>query len=378
MTESFRRALLPWALSRAFVIALAIVGSLWFGLPARGVDPAVPDWIALLGGWDTTWYLDVARNGYAYDLGQVGHTFTNLAFFPLLPAIMAAALALALNPFFVAIVVSNLALLVALALLDRLTATVRGAPSRLLLWVTAFFPTAAYSSLAYTDAVLLALALAAALAAVRGRWYVAGAVAAAASLTRPPGILVAFLLAAIALGTSDPLRRRARHALVGALPAVLALGGLLLWFQVARGSWSLPFTAQSAWFRGQPGTGVATHLPKLIAVAVSDVVHGRVTADWTVAPREIAFLALSIWLLVRVARMFGVRSPWFLYGFLVFAIPLSSGNLVSIARFGMMAFPLMWPLTDAIGDNPSRQRRALVAACVVTALLVGQLAIRSP
>ena len=67
-----------------------MVASLLLGLPTRGVDPAVPHALALLGGWDTTWYLDIARHGYAHDTGQVGTVFTNLAFFPLLPGIMAA------------------------------------------------------------------------------------------------------------------------------------------------------------------------------------------------------------------------------------------------------------------------------------------------
>ena len=105
---------MAWATSRALVIVLGIAASLAFGVPERGVDPAVPHALSLLGGWDTTWYLDVARHGYAHDTGQVGEVFTNLAFFPLLPGVMAAALAIGLNPFIAALVVSNLAFLGAL------------------------------------------------------------------------------------------------------------------------------------------------------------------------------------------------------------------------------------------------------------------------
>ena len=117
----WRVPLVAWGVSRAFVLALAVVASLALGLPERGVDPAVPDALALLGGWDTTWYLDVARHGYEHDLGQVGDVFTNLAFFPLLPGLMALLLALGINPFVGALVVSNLAFLGALAALHSLT-----------------------------------------------------------------------------------------------------------------------------------------------------------------------------------------------------------------------------------------------------------------
>ena len=120
---------------------VGVVASLVLGLPERGVDPAVPDALALLGGWDTTWYLDVARFGYEHDLGQVGDVFTNLAFFPLLPGLMALFLELGINPFVGALVVSNLAFLGALAGLHAVTAARFGetAASRAT-WTLAFLP----------------------------------------------------------------------------------------------------------------------------------------------------------------------------------------------------------------------------------------------
>ncbi|CAN0504573.1 unnamed protein product, partial [Phaeothamnion confervicola] len=78
-----------WLGSRLIILAAALVAGQAFGVPTRGVDPAVPSSLVQLGGWDTTWYLDIARNGYEHDVGQVGHVFTNLAFFPLMPGVMA-------------------------------------------------------------------------------------------------------------------------------------------------------------------------------------------------------------------------------------------------------------------------------------------------
>ena len=120
-SSTWRVPLVAWATSRALVLLFAIAGSLVLGVPARGVDVAVPKPLALLGGWDTTWYLMLARHGYEHDHGQVGHIFTNLAFFPLLGWIMAVGDAVGLNPFAFALVVSNLTFLVALLAFHRLT-----------------------------------------------------------------------------------------------------------------------------------------------------------------------------------------------------------------------------------------------------------------
>jgi hypothetical protein len=113
--------LAAWLVSRVLVTALAVVVSLVLGRPEVALDPAVPESFAVLGSWDTTWYLDIAHRGYAFDVGQVGQVFTNVAFFPLLPMIMWAAIALGLNPFWVSLVVGNGMFLVALVSLFAIT-----------------------------------------------------------------------------------------------------------------------------------------------------------------------------------------------------------------------------------------------------------------
>ena len=53
----------------------------------------------------------------------------------------------------------------------------------------------------------------------------------------------------------------------------------------------------------------------------------------------------------------GLRSPWVAYSAVVLAVPLSSGTITSMARFGLMAFPLLWPLADWLGATPRRGAR---------------------
>ena len=198
-----------WAASRALVLALALVGSLVLGIPTRGVEPQVPDALALLGGWDTTWYLDIALRGYDHDLGQLAEVYSNLAFFPLLPGLMAAGHAVGLNPFAVGVVAGNLGFLGALLALHALARPRLGERgAALATWAVALAPPAITVSLAYTEGLALALAAAAALAAVRGRFALAGLAAAGAALARPPGVLVALLVGLLALW--DPSSRRYR------------------------------------------------------------------------------------------------------------------------------------------------------------------------
>lgn len=369
---------MAWASSRALVLGAAILFSVLLGVPERGVDPYVPHWLSLLGGWDTTWYLDVARHGYVHDMGQVGEIYTNLAFFPLMPGVMAAAIGIAVNPFAAALVVANLAFLGALAALAALT---RGRDGELAagraVWTLALLPPALYCSLAYTEGLALASAIGAALAAVRGRWWAAGLLAAVASLSRPTGGIVVLLLVMLALGEPGP--GRVRRVLWSAVPSIAAVGAFLGWMQVARGSAMLPFDAQRAWDRGQLGTGLVTAMPHEIAAGWDLVRDMNFTAAWTATFRDLAFLVLYAWLLARLwRREGGLRSPWVAYSAAVLLIPISSGTITSFARLGLLAFPLVWPLADWVHERPGRPRAAAALAVVLIVVLVAQLEIRSP
>ena len=381
MSAPPRRApLVAWGASRALVIGVAVVAGLLFGLPTRGVDPAVPHALGLLGGWDTTWYLDIARHGYAHDTGQVGLVFSNLAFFPLLPAIMALFLAVGINPFVGALVVANLAFLGALAAFGRLTADRAGdrAATRAV-WTLALLPTAVYCSLAYTESIALLCAVAAAVAAIRGRYLVAGLVAAVGSLTRPTGILIVVLIGLLALQSSPDLATRLRRAAASAAPSVLAVGAFLAWMARERGSALLPFEAQKAWDRGQLGIGLVTTAPSELRSGWDHIVDGTGGAAWHATIRDLVVLVAALVLLALLWRdEGGLRSPWVAYSAVVLVVPLSSGTITSMARFSLMAFPLLWPLADRVGRDPRRARWAIAIAVVLIVLLVLQLVMRSP
>ena len=64
--------LLAWVASRAFVMVLGMIASLTFGRAEVGLDQAVSPVLGLFGSWDTTWYLDIARRGYAFEYSVSG------------------------------------------------------------------------------------------------------------------------------------------------------------------------------------------------------------------------------------------------------------------------------------------------------------------
>ena len=365
-----------WVVSRILVFVAMLAAGALFGVPTRGVDPSVPDALAFFGGWDTTWYLELARDGYRTDTSQVGVAQTEYAFFPLLPGMMA--LASGMNPFIVAVLVSHLALLGALVAFHAVTRERMGERrAAAATWALALFPMMFVASLAYTEGLVLLLVVAAALAATRRLYLPAGLMCAVAAVARPTGAVAVVLVALIA--AQDPRPGRGRRLAVAVLPAVLALGAFLTWMQVARGSWTLPFDAQAAWDRGNLFTGLVTQLPDDLAAAWGYVVDLHFTAAWTATIRDLGFGVLYAVLLVRLWRTEGgLRSPWVAYSVAVLALPILSGSSASLARFGVLAFPLAWPAADWLLAHRRRTAWLVGGAVVLTLLLVAQLEMRSP
>ena len=139
--------------------------------------------------WDTVWYLKIAAFGYSPRDGT-------LAFMPLYPWLVRGLGALTGNYLLAALIISNLACLLALLLFyEVVLGEVRN--NDIALWGTfllASFPSAFFLFTAYTDSLFLALVLAAWLFARRGKWLAAGLLAALATLCRLQGALLSIVL----------------------------------------------------------------------------------------------------------------------------------------------------------------------------------------
>ncbi len=186
---------------------------------------AGPDPLSALGRawdqWDARHYLYLATHGYTV----TGDARNLIAFFPLYPALISAVAATGLPARTAALLISNLAGIVAAILLyevARLDLREKAA-FRAAAFFT-LFPTAYFLLVGYTEALFCALAFGAVLAARRQRWLPAGMLGGLAAAARLTGLaLLPFLL--IELFIARRTLRRAWQAIVS--PLLIALGFLI-------------------------------------------------------------------------------------------------------------------------------------------------------
>ena len=222
---------------------------------------AGPDPLTALGRawdhWDARHYAYLATHGY----GAVGDARNLIAFFPLYPALISAVSALGLPARTSALLISNIAGVVAAILLYEI-ARVDGrerAAWRAAAFFTVF-PTAYFLLVGYTEAVFCALTFGSVLAARHKRWLWAGLLGGLASAARLTGLALIPFLAVELLAA-----RRALHSLwqliippllVGLgfttylLANLLVLGDPLAFLTVQRDHWSHSLAAPWRGFAG--------------------------------------------------------------------------------------------------------------------------------
>jgi hypothetical protein len=168
--------------------------------------------------WDGAWYLVIAHYGYRPDLGA--YTSSRTAFFPLYPLGLSAISHLGVPPVLAGVLLSLLALALALYGIHRLTtlelAHAGRAPlarpsgdevARLAVMVTAFAPMAFYLSAVYSESLYLALSVGVFWCARQGRWAWVGVLGALAAATRSAGVVL--MLPAVMLYLYGPREDRA-------------------------------------------------------------------------------------------------------------------------------------------------------------------------
>lgn len=176
----------------------------------------------LKGRWDSVWYVRVAEHGYGYEVTLPnGDVHSDLAFFPLLPALERGLSAvLPVDAATAGLLVSWTAALAAAWGIYRCGAHVAGERAGVLLAVLwGVYPTAFVQSMAYTETLFTALAAWSLYAVLRGRWILAGALCAAAGLTRPTAAALIAALGITALVTLVRERRLPLRTVAGVLLA---------------------------------------------------------------------------------------------------------------------------------------------------------------
>ncbi|MGR4881404.1 hypothetical protein ACIPUC_18630 [Streptomyces sp. LARHCF249] len=349
-------ALGVFAAVRGAGVLVLTLGSWW-----AGKDP-----LRVLGrSWDSVWYLGIAANGYGRTqmwpnaTTGTGSIQSDYAFFPLYPALIrlvGSVLPGGLVP--AGILVAWLCAAVAAVGVYRIGAWVIGPRAGLLLvGLWAALPHAVVLSLAYTEALLAALAAWALYALLRERWLWAAGLAVLAGLTRPTGLAVAAAVSAMALYAIATRRSRAPEVWVAGLLApagwaayVVAVGMRVRdplggYFAVQR-RWGSRFDFGAGALRSAERVLTGGHVPLATTVTVVLLAAAGLLAMLLVLDRTPLPLLAYTAILLLIA-----------YG--------GAGFFESKPRFLLPAFPLLLPVAAAMARARPR------TAVMVTAALAG-------
>ncbi|MFG2130808.1 hypothetical protein ACGFNV_23740 [Streptomyces sp. NPDC048751] len=300
--------------------------------------------LALLGrSWDSLWYLGIAAHGYGHTLTfGPGIVHSDLAFFPLYPALVRAVAELGpLKGGTAGLLVSWTAAAVAAWGIHALGAALHGravATALVLLW--ALLPHSVVLSMAYTEPVLTAFAAWSLYAVLNRNWLWAGTLAALAGLARPNGVAVAAAVLVAAGQEVWRARGRVSHRLwTGAALAPLGWTAYVLWVGHRRddllGGY---FAVQRLWgSRFDLGHG-----------SLHFVRHLLLHAHRLVFPMTLVIVAAAV-LLYALLLVDRAPLPLVVYSGVLLLITLGgSGFFESKPRFLLPAFPLLLPLARAL------------------------------
>jgi hypothetical protein len=364
--------------------------------------------VAPAARWDAGWYLLIAHQGYKPALGAA--TAPRGAFFPLYPMLVRALATLLVPAVAAGIIVSLLALGVALYALHRLTALETGSreTARLAVMLTAFAPMAFFFSAVYSESLYLALSIGVFWYARKGRWAWTGVLGALAGATRPTGVLL--LLPALILYLYGPRQdrppdrsaqpmsspRRVLHPSyrlrADVLWLVLIPAGALLfavYLALAGAELATPFHSQQLWgrhfagpFGGLWSAAVAAFegLRQLFSLQghhsyfVQAVGAPLVSASHNVL--LFAFALAAIVAVVGVLRM--LPTAYGAYVLIALALPLSypvsAEPLMSLPRFLVVLFPLSMWAARWLAAHPRARAPALATSGLLMAFFTGAFA----
>lgn len=334
-----------WLLSRGLIALVALLLAVREG---RTVT-------SMVSNWDVQHFGQLAKGGYL--------SAPNLmAFFPGLPSLLSAGLALGLPVAVTGIILSAVGSACAAVALARL-----GGPHGIGNWAAIawlFAPTAVFTTVPYTESLFCAAAFWAWERARSDRWLAAAALTALACTLRVSGLFLigALFVMIITSGRVDWPTRLRRMAMLLIPAAVLA--GFVIFLYTLTGSWTAWFSAQSAgWARGftWPWQSFLNTLPAIEPGAYAD--H----PGWAEVFRfEMASMALGLvvtgWCLYR--RLWA-EAAW--VGVQVLAFSMSYW-FFSVNRAVLLWFPL-WIMVATWGTwRPRRRLPAIVhRVLVVTA-----------
>ena len=318
--------------------------------------------------WDAAWYTGIAQHGYdgGFNPDRPNHLTSNLAFFPLLPALMrglAAVTPLNVNSAGVAIsAICGLAAAWGLFAIGRHLHSTSVGVILAVLW--GVLPLAITESMAFSESLFTALAVWCLYATLTRRWVTAGLLCVLTGLTRPTAVA---LIAAVGLSALVAVIRRQDgwRPWVAGLLAPLGWLGYVAWVGFQTHQVSGYFHVQrSGWYSYWDGGAWTFQY-------VRDTLSKSSTLDFYLM-LVVCVLALMLFVISLIDRQ-----PWQLlvYSGVLLVITLGDANYFqSRGRFLVPAFPLLIPVAVALArTRRSKAVTVLVFLTAISAYLGGYL-----
>lgn len=361
-----RAVLSAYLITRLMVLLIIFVSSVTIPMPRGQWLFADPQNLVLDGliRYDSWWYTNIVEQGYS--MGSVEPRVQgNAAFFPLYPLLVKLVAELTGNVFWAGVLISHVALLVALSYLYAFTRREFDdqTAARAVFYVAAA-PTAIFFSAMYTESLYIALVCATFYYAREGRWTTAAISGALGAATRNTGILLAAVIALEGLHQQGlrflPSGFGARRlwAWVGqqgrsirrSWPALLAAAfvpiGLLAFMGYLTNQFGEPLgfiTVQRTFGREVSTSGAANVIGRTIErlniggdVGVGQI-NVRTLLD-VICTLGFALLALAV--------PFKLRAGHAVFAALTLLVPLASGTVSSMTRYVLMLIPCFIVLAD--------------------------------
>ncbi len=325
--------------------------------------------LGLWAHWDGLWYLSIAKFGYL-------NRPTATAFFPLYPFLIH----LLGGGVTAGVVISLISFAFTLWFLFHLTQYEFGPR---IAWdavlVLAFFPTAFYTNAVYSESLFMALAVGSLYFARTRRYFLAGPLAAAATLVSMYGLLLSAPLLFLLWKQEQHRLKPLFHALwaplglIGYMSFLLIRFGDPFVFEHAQSNWGRHFewvggTLWTATLKAWQVVAQAFNMHVLFATGTPSLDPSNFY-NWLFAVFLIAVLVFSI-----------KRLPFYLWFYellaiaLPFSYPANGYPLMSLPRLVMEAFPVFIALGLWIGGNSLRRFGYFVVALPIGMLFVALFA----
>jgi len=345
-----------FAVSRVLVFAFAVLGYFLFTSVHEGVSAPVSEgacwYLSIWYQWDANWYMSIVTDGYQWISGDQ----SNVAFFPLYPlTVKAAGWLLGGRYLRAGLLLSNAYLLLGMVFFHRLVKNDYGEDmARRAVWLLAIFPTSVFFSALYTESLFLLTSVACFYYARQGRWAMAGAWGALASLTRVTGLLLLLPLAWEYLAQRGFSLKKLSPAALWLMLVPVGTGLFMLYLYV-------DFDRPLAFAETQASGWGHEFVPVWSSVTHDISFLTGQSEIWVVY--ELAATALLIALIVLSVKK--LPGSYTLYMVLSLLMPLVGGTTKSMSRYLLVLFPVFILLAMLTG----RRRVFLAVSAASIALL---------